>query len=232
MNVLISQRHAINNHGQWCDSLENEYVYCFAAFGITLFPVPNDSGCLNTMIRTVCPSGIILSGGGDVSPAFSGGELLDNAQVSVVRDQIEATLLDHSLRNRIPVLGICRGLQFINAYFKGTLITDLNLLVPGEDHPCPGKHPISILHKDLVTLLGGNDSVDVNSYHHQGIAQKGLAQELRSFAVAVDLGIIEGLYHPEHPLAAVQWHPERAAETAPLDRVLIEAFRDGTLFWR
>ena len=232
MNVLISQRHAINNHGQWCDSLENDYVRCFAAFGITLFPVPNNSGGLNTLIQTVRPSGIILSGGGDVSPAFSGGESLDDAQVSVVRDQIEAALLDHALRERIPVLGICRGLQFINVYFKGTLIPDLNRLVPGKSHPCPGTHLLSIRHKDLVTLLGGNASVEVNSYHHQGVTQGALAQELRQFAVVMDLGIIEGLYHPDHLLAAVQWHPERAAETTPLDKILIEAFRDGTLFWR
>lgn len=232
MNVLISQRHAINNHGQWCDSLENDYVRCFAAFGITLFPVPNHSGGLSTMIRTVRPSGIILSGGGDVSPAFSGGEVQNDAQVSVVRDQIEAALLDHALRQRIPVLGICRGLQFINVYFKGTLIPDLNQIVPGISHPCPGKHPLSIDHEDLVALLGGNDSVEVNSYHHQGVSQKTLAQDLRAFAMAPDLDVVEGLYHTDHPVAAVQWHPERAAETAPLDKILIEAFRDGTLFWR
>lgn len=232
MNILISQRHSLNSHGQWCDSLESDYVRYFAAFGMTLFPVPNDTGCLGAMLQTVRPSGIILSGGGDVSPAFYGSELTEKAHVSLLREQTEAQLLDYCLKHRIPVLGICRGLQFINVYFKGTLISDINQLVPAKCHPCPGNHPVSLLHNDLVALTRAADSIDVNSYHHQGVALGGLAQELQAFAVERDLGLVEGLYHPHHRLAAVQWHPERAAETTPLDRIIVEAFRDGTLFWR
>lgn len=232
MNVLISQRHFLDSHGQWCDSLENDYVTCFAAFGMTLFPVPNGSVFLDDMIRTVCPSGIILSGGGDVSSAFSGGESSESVQVSLVRDQTEALLLEHALKHQIPVLGICRGLQFINIYFKGTLIPDLNQMNSGICHPCPGRHLISIPHHDLANAINSSEPVEVNSYHRQGVVQGGLSPELRPFALARDLDLIEGLYHPQYPLAAVQWHPERTEHATPLDRVLMEAFRDRTLFWR
>jgi len=232
MNVLISQRHSLNSHGQWCDSLENEYITCFAAFGMTLLPVPNGSDFLDDMIRTVCPSGIILSGGGDVSSAFSGLATSESAQVSLLRDQTEALLLEHALKHRIPVLGICRGLQYINVYFKGSLVPDINHLVPGICHPCPGKHLLSVIHTDLAKVMHSNHPVEVNSYHRQGVVQDGLSQELAVFAQEKELGLVEGLYHPRYPLAAVQWHPERAAQTTPLDRALIEAFRDRTLFWR
>lgn len=232
MNVLISQRHAINSNTQWCDSLENDYLGCFASFGITLFPVPNRPDCLPQVIETVRPLGIVLSGGGDVSPLFCAGGGAAVPEMSLVRDKLEEALLDHALKGRIPVLGICRGLQFINVYFGGTLVRDLNRLDSGAAHPCPGRHPVSIQYEELVVAAGIGDQVEVNSYHRQGVVGSGLATELRVFAQESELAVVEGIYHPAHRLAAVQWHPERSVEPAALDRTLIEAFRDGGLFWR
>ncbi len=232
MNTLISQRHSLNRYGQRTDSLENDYISYFESFGLALFPVSNASSCLERMIQVIRPVGIILSGGEDVSTALTCGDESGTQEPARQRDRTETLLLDYALKHRIRVLGICRGLQFVNVHFKGALEPDITRLDPAGCHRCPGNHTISLMNDELTANTKKHGALIVNSYHRQAVHEKGLAPELQSFAMEETARVVEGLYHPSHPLAAIQWHPERSTKVNPLDRILVEAFRDGALFWR
>ncbi len=155
--------------------------------------------------------GFLFTGGQDVSPALYGMKDATGTIVSSPeRDKLESLLLSKALEADKPILGICRGLQFINAFMGGTLWQDL-----------PSQHPSEIVHRqgkpygvpthqvalsgDLQTLLG-KDVLDVNTLHHQAI--KDLCSGLTPMAVAPD-GIIEAAQMVGKRFVwAVQWHPE------------------------
>lgn len=217
MNILITQRHELNKHGDWIDSLENRYIAFFESCGMNLVLVPNTSKNIEGLLNTFNPSGIILSGGGDVDLAED-------------RDKCEAQLVDFAVNKNIPVLGICRGMQFINVYFGGAL-TNINEIDPGGTHNGVREHPIQIVHQDVRDLLEGIRELNTNSYHEQGVLKEGLGRGIGVFAVFDELGLVEGLYHENYPIAGVQWHPERKSSAGALDKVLINSFLDRTLFW-
>jgi putative glutamine amidotransferase len=161
--------------------------------------------------------GIVLSGGGDVHPRFYGAPEkiteLDQKEVSERRDEFEFKVLEKTLKDRIPVFGICRGLQVANVYFGGTLVLDLpNAGKPGHakargyDHI----HSVSISPGTQLEKTIGHRHGEVNSAHHQ--AAEKIGQGLTVSAVSDD-GIIEGLEWQESDdkpfLLLVQWHPER-----------------------
>ncbi len=126
------------------------------------------------------------------------------------RDNPETLLLSKALQADKAILGICRGLQFINVFLGGTLWQDL-----------PSEHPSEIVHRQAkpygipthkVTLSGelkallDKDILEVNTLHHQAI--KDLANGLTPMAVAPD-GIIEAVRMTGKRFVwAVQWHPE------------------------
>ena len=91
-------------------------------------------------------------------------------------------LLDYALAHRIPVFGICRGIQIINVYFGGTLTDDLPSERPGIEHHQAHPydlptHPVKLFGK-LKELLG-TDHLEVNTLHHQAADRlgKGLVLE-------------------------------------------------------
>ena len=155
--------------------------------------------------------GFLFTGGQDVSPSLYGMEDATGTIVSSPeRDQLESLLLSKALLADKPILGICRGLQFINAFMGGTLWQDL-----------PSQHPSEIVHRqgkpydapthqvtlsgDLQTLLG-KDILEVNTLHHQAV--KDLGSGLTPMAVAPD-GLIEAAQlMGKRFVWAVQWHPE------------------------
>ncbi len=217
MNILITQRHEPNKHGDWIDSLENEYVEFFESFEMNLVPVSNTSKNIAEMLSTYKPRGIILSGGESIG-------------LSKEREKRESQLIDFAVNENIPVLGICRGMQFINVYFGGKLI-DIDRIDKTGEYKDIRTHKIKIVNESLGDLLGGNREPSTNSYHEQGILKEGLGTDIGVFGVFEGLGLVEGLYHEKYPIAGVQWHPERKASSTALDKVLISKFLDRTLFW-
>lgn len=232
MNILVSQRHTQNRHGDWIDSLENAYVAYFEKFGVNLIPVSNASRTMETVVRSADLSGIILTGGGEVDPELYGATAEGAVSVSKRRDSTEAELLNIAVRNRIPVLGICRGMQFINVHFGGSLLQDLSAIDRMSHHATPGVHEITLVHEELVRLMSGTTRLDVNSYHNQGVVTTTLAQEISAFAIFEELNLVEGLFHPRHPIAAIEWHPERPKPSDELDSILVNAFLRRELFWK
>jgi putative glutamine amidotransferase len=161
-------------------------------------------------------SGLILSGGRDLNPARYGAPAHPLTEPpDHERDATELLLTRHAIARRLPVLGICRGIQVMNVALGGTLIQHLEHTAVGVLHQNPSGGPIS--HPVLVEecshlrrLLGRSGLDSVSSWHHQGIGD--VAGAFRVAAVAPD-GLVEAIELPDHPWClAVQWHPEIMAE--------------------
>jgi putative glutamine amidotransferase len=167
--------------------------------------------------------GLILSGGADIpSEAFGAVPHPNCNYVPVERWKSECLWLRAAEELGVPVLGICLGMQVINAAGGGTLIQDLPTERPGaQPHAGPG---IGVRHEVLVekdSWLAGAPSltVMVSSAHHQAVDR--LAEGYRVTARAGD-GIIEAIeYDGPQFIAGVQWHPERCLEQS---NWLINAF--------
>lgn len=165
--------------------------------------------------------GLLLPGGDNVDPARYGTSLgVDLPLSGSERDGSELALVLAARGMRMPVLGLCRGLQVVNVALGGTLLQQL------PDHPVnhwqaePFSEPSHSVHVDegssLAAALGNQgNALAVNSMHRQAVDL--LAPDLVAAAWADD-GVIEGAYDPHLPFfMAVQWHPEFLAEDASSD---------------
>ena len=177
--------------------------------------------------------GLLLTGGGDVDPAFYGETRhpeVDDAEPG--RDEFEIDLARRAMDADLPVLAICRGSQVLNVAAGGSLVQDIPSAVTTElshsiDVPkdCVA-HDISIargsrLHDALGTAVDAACACRVNSRHHQSVAR--LGRRLVATATAPD-GVIEGIESPDARFCVgVQWHPENFWRTGEF-RSLFDAF--------
>ena len=182
-------------------------------------------------LEQLCGScdGFLLTGGHDVSPSVYGEDRLPVCGVSCeARDRMERLVLDYALHSDKPVLGICRGLQLLNALLGGTLYQDLPSQHPGnvEHHQHPPYdapiHEVRVLPDTPLHDLLKRDALQVNSYHHQAI--KALSPRLKPMAFAAD-GLIEAAYMPGRRFVwGVQWHPEFAFRVDEPSAAILSAF--------
>ncbi|MBR6091605.1 MAG: gamma-glutamyl-gamma-aminobutyrate hydrolase family protein [Bacteroidales bacterium] len=187
-----------------------------AAGGVpVVLPIDISENGANRIIETC--DGFLFTGGQDVGSCPK-------------RDNPETLLLSKALQADKPILGICRGLQFLNVFLGGTLWQDL-----------PSEHPSEIVHRQAkpygipthkVTLSGelksllDKDILEVNTLHHQAI--KDLADDLTPMAVAPD-GIIEAvIMKNKRFVLAVQWHPEYMFTTDKNSLKTFECFINHT----
>jgi putative glutamine amidotransferase len=169
--------------------------------------VPNVLADPAAFIRATGARGVLLTGGDDVVWRRSGA-----GSEATVRDQTERRLLDYAAAVRLPVLGVCRGLQMINVYFGGELMRDLADVGPHV-----------AVHHAVDVDDWRERTIVTNSFHGQGVLRSGVATDLEPFAVARD-GVVEGLRHRSLPIVAVQWHPERPNPSADYDAKLLEGW--------
>ncbi len=169
--------------------------------------------------------GFLLTGGEDVDPAIYGEAMSDCCGVpNSDRDIMEGVILDYAIANDRPLLGICRGIQFINAYLGGRLYQDLPTEYESDQNhqmcaPYDREwHGVKIIEGTPLAKLIDKREIKVNSYHHQAI--RTLAPTLEAMAISDD-GLIEGVYMPSKSnILAVQWHPELSFYTQELSRTI------------
>lgn len=154
------------------------------SMGWNPLPLPNSPNAAMSILNTVQPSCIVLTGGNNVLPS--------QPDYAPERNATERSLLDWCQATHIPVIGVCRGLQFMNWYLGGSISTVVNHV--GTTHS---------LH------VHGFPS-QVNSFHDYGIlADSDLAEDLEAKVVATD-GVVEAAIHRTLPWIGFMWHPERA----------------------
>ena len=167
---------------------------------------------------------LLLTGGEDVDPSRYGAAPDPNlGKVNVPRDEFDFALLDAAVARRIPVFGVCRGLQLMNVYFGGTLWQDLPTGSPAiggvrcthrggkftRDVAATNApaHTVSIVEDSRMRSIVGTDVLRVNSHHHQAVCRT--APGFRVAARAPD-GVIEAIEGDVYPAAGVQFHPEKS----------------------
>lgn len=174
--------------------------------------------------------GLLLSGGTDLGPDYYGEQPVPELGPTIPeRDACEMILLRMAMRRRIPVFGICRGMQILNVALGGTLYQDLPSQCGGSikhSRVAPKWQPVHKAEVRRGSWLGRVAQglrVEVNSYHHQGI--KTLGRGLEASAVSTDhvIEAIEWRDMSERWLFGVQWHPEGMRGTSPIHQNLFEA---------
>ena len=175
----------------------------------------NDSK-VDEYFKNIKIDAIILTGGTDIGKR-------------PIRDETEKKLIETAIKNNIPLLGICRGIQFINHYFGGNSINIKEEVKNNVGH-------VAVTHE--IKLLGdaqkflGKDKTIVNSYHNKGVNEKTLSKELKVFAISEKDKIIEGIFHPKYPIIGIEWHPERESPDEEINKKIINASIDKKLFWK
>ena len=151
--------------------------------------LPEDLDDLPQLV-SLC-DGLLFTGGQDVSPALYGETPKPTCgEICPARDRMEQALLHLALERDLPVLGICRGIQFLNAVLGGTLYQDLPTEHPSQTqhHMTPpydrAVHTVTIQPGTPLAELLGTEHIGVNSYHHQAV--KTLAPCLTEMAWSED----------------------------------------------
>jgi putative glutamine amidotransferase len=162
--------------------------------------------------------GLLLTGGEDVDPARYGDAVThQTVTIDSRRDDYELPLATRALAADLPLLAICRGIQLLNVAGGGTLVQDLPSQRPSAvPHQTPEPRdgrahevtvtPASRLARLLGPAMSSDGQLEVNSRHHQAVAD--VAPGFAIAAVAPD-GVVEAIERPDATFCvAVQWHPE------------------------
>lgn len=196
--------------------------------------VSADAGVVDAYLDRV--SAVVVTGGAfDVPPAAYGQAPREGlGPLKPARTAFETLLLQSALRRKLPILGVCGGMQLLNVVLGGTLYQDLARELPGaKEHEQKNSrnqpsHPVEVRDGSLLAEVLGRGQLMVNSTHHQAISQ--LAPSLKVSATSPD-GVVEAVESTEHPFAlGVQWHPELLLQSMPLQlglyRALVQKARE------
>ena len=193
----------------------------------------------NTDSILALADGIILTGGEDINPL----EYNDTANIKVCgtinfsRDTLERKLFDFAFKNKLPLVGVCRGMQMMNVASGGTLYGD----IPSEIGTtvihrnngevihdvvvvCNNYSYIQMIFPQDIMISYRQDTFTVNSWHHQGI--KDIADGIQVIAESYD-GLPEAVVMDKnlHPfMIAVQFHPERLGKNNGIYQTMKKSF--------
>ena len=201
-----------NYNQETCTLAEGYYQSVLKAGGIPfIIPPFYETDRLGELLDRL--DGIIFSGGGDINPLLLGEEPIKELHsITPERDLQELLLARLAYDRQIPMLGICKGIQIINAALGGTNYQDIHTQMEGmrikhsqdQDRRYPS-HQVSITDGSILAKLLGTE-LAVNSFHHQ--ACKTAAPCLTVTAMSTD-GVIEAVESNEFKsILGVQWHPE------------------------
>jgi putative glutamine amidotransferase len=213
--VAITQRVVeIPGYREFRDCLDQQWAVWLQVLGLVAVPVPNRLASPAALLRRLSPQAIILSGGNNLaSDVYDGpgreGPIPDAYKE---RDDTETALVEYAVQHQIPLLGCCRGMQFLQVFFGGRLLslTDASVRHVGAPHEIA-------LAESTFRAMAGQDALVVNSFHNYGISASALAQPLQPLAVSLADRTVEAFVHRTLPIVGIMWHPERPNPAAKVD---------------
>lgn len=175
--------------------------------------------------------GILLPGSDtDVDPLRFGQEPHPKLKrIIYEKEETDLMILGEAEKLKIPVLGICFGMQVLNVFRGGTLIQDIENEVPNcikHEQGIPlarNSHTIDVESDSFLSSIATDEKTLVSSHHHQAIGKIG--KNLRATAWAKD-GVVECIEDTENEVfnLGVQWHPELSWNREPLSKKIFESF--------
>ena len=194
----------ILDHAETRDALDQRWAALLEALGFAPVPLCNVIQRTADYLDALDLGGVIVTGGNDV--------VLQPAGELPPRDRFEYGVLAYCRDRQIPVLGVCRGMQVMNVFFKGSLSR-----IAGH---VATRHPVTV----------GAEQRSVNSFHNFAIHPEDLGQNLSPLATCDD-GSIEAFRHQHAPFCATMWHPEREEPAQAADVLLIRGLFNGANRW-
>ena len=190
MRIAISQRvDTVPHYHEVRDGLDHKWIPFLEQIGLQVVLISNQLKDPSAYYRDLKIEGLILSGGND--PA-----LLEAASnVSEERDATEAALIKTARENGHPIVGVCRGMQYLCLQFGERL----NRI---EGHVAQRHRLIS------EESFGYPDGLEVNSYHNWALTELSPNSPFQSMAHTKDHSI-EAIKHRSEPIHGIMWHPER-----------------------
>ncbi len=171
--------------------------------------------------------GLVLTGGPAVTDRLIGTLPPDLDEADPVRARADRCLLAAFAKARKPVLGICYGMQLLNAVSGGSIFADVERQVNGASVHSSTRgadvHPVRLVEGSHLRDTLGTDTLVVNTRHIQAVAEVG-----DGFSVSATSpdGVIEAIESADGLMIGVQFHPERMGETMqPLFRRLVDQAR-------
>lgn len=176
------------------DCLDQRWHGFLGLCGLMPVLLPNNTDAAEEILSNTDIEGFILTGGNTL--AKLGGDAPE-------RDQLEGRLIEYALPKKIPLLGVCRGMQVIQDFYG----TALEVVF---DHVAV-RHPIA----------GQRGGREVNSYHSFGSYDS--PDPLVTLERSED-GVVESIGHKHAPIKGIMWHPERESTPDKQDVLLFKRF--------
>ena len=208
-----------------CKLGQGYYKSVVAAGGVPVIipPVADTDTIVNTLSRI---DGLILSGGGDFNPLWTGEEPSPKlGGINKERDLPELLITRLAYNRQIPMLGICRGIQTLAIALGGEVAQDISdKATVKHSQNADRSEPTHSLRIERGSVLDDiyvsyPRPLRVNSFHHQAV--KAAGEKFRVVAKATD-GIIEAIESTEFKsILGVQWHPECLETGLPLFQWLV-----------
>ncbi|HET7055024.1 MAG TPA: gamma-glutamyl-gamma-aminobutyrate hydrolase family protein [Thermomicrobiales bacterium] len=210
-----------------------EYVSAVIGAGGLAVVLPPAGDCLaGALLDRI--EGLCLSGGPDLDPSAYGASPHRCAgPADPTLDRFEIDLAREAVQRDLPLLAVCRGMQVFNVSRGGTLIQhlpDCEWVTIDHRQEKAGNLPSHGVHLDPASRISevvGENTIAVNTFHHQGIAS--LGEDLEAVGWDDD-GLVEAIEIPDRRFAlGVQWHAELMAgheAGATLFSRLVESARE------
>ena len=208
------------------------YVDSVVRHGATAIPIDATASPVAREAAFAAMDGLLITGGADLDPARYGQPNEGTRDVEPDRDELEAAAWAAAEARGVPVLGICRGLQAMNALAGGALLQDVDGHVGnGWGHGPATTHAIQLVPGSATARIldpsGSGADLVVNSYHHQAVRTVDLARAFTATAFADSTAgpLVEAFEAAGGAWRmAVQCHPERTESTPAVFEALFAAF--------
>lgn len=190
--IGVTQRiDIIKEYGEKRDAIDVKWTEFLLSCGYLPIFIPNNIEAAKKILYTIELNGILLTGGNSLEKY--GGDAPE-------RDIVETFCLEYAILNRIPVLGVCRGMQVIQDYFDVKLEK-----VTGH------------VKREQAIMYNNKEEV-VNSYHNFGAKQS--VEKLKVVGASRD-GIVKAVKHVDYNITGIMWHPERIYPFSDRDKKLL-----------